>query len=94
MTTRSGQSFKSRYTDKEQGDLIDLILQKVTEIEAKICDTDNSNFQSKPTDETNGSSGSGSATKNNGKNPVIRIIQEDTTHPQTGGDVLGPNQHL
>ncbi|KAL3504168.1 hypothetical protein ACH5RR_034009 [Cinchona calisaya] len=94
MTTRSGQSFRPRYTDKELDDLTDLILQKVTEIEAKLSEMDNSNFQSKPTAETNGSSGSGSATKNNGKNPVIPIIQEDTTHPQTGGDVLGSNQYL
>ncbi|KAL3533257.1 hypothetical protein ACH5RR_006778 [Cinchona calisaya] len=94
MTTRSGQSFRPRYTDKERDDLIDLILQKGTEIEAKLSEMDNPNFQSKPTTETNSSSGSDSATKNNGKNPVIPIIQEYTTHPQTGGDVLGPNQHL
>ncbi|KAL3513461.1 hypothetical protein ACH5RR_026178 [Cinchona calisaya] len=54
----------------------------------------NSNFESKPTAETKGSSGSSSATENNGKNPVIPIIHEHTTQPQTGGDVLEPNQHL
>ena len=79
MTTRTGLNFRGRYTDKEQDNIINLLLERVAALEDKIFNTEQ---QQIPESRGNGESRSG--VKNNGKEPEHLKQPEHTIGNQSG----------
>ena len=79
MTTRSGLNFRGRYTDKEQDNIINLLLERFAVLEDKIFNTEQQQIP-----ESRGNGESGSRVKNNGKELEHLKQPEHTIGNQSG----------